>query len=424
MILDADLRLRGSMLSPVVDGRLKLHQGSNLSLVLPQTEPEAIGDQGVIQFIAPGEVLFADLLTDFEPTAYTTTSFQNLDLGLNIEIDPQTGVLVLLDEAAGDFLELRGGGVLSFGIDPGGRMSLAGRYEIGDGAYQMTFYDVVQRHFRIRSGSQLMWTGDPLEATVDITASYLVRTSPRELMVTHALTGGQPEQAFRQQYPFTVLLNMKGNLMSPEIDFEIELPPEHRGAMEGRLQARLNEVNQNESEVNKQVFALLIMGGFIQDDPLASVGGGPGLSTTARTSGSRILSQQLNRLSDRYVRGVDLHFDLESYEELENGQVVGRTELQLEVSRDFLDQRLRITAGGQIELEDEARRQLNPADIAGDFTVEYLLVPDGRFTLKGYRERRFQDVFDSELVVTGISLIFRQTFNQFKELIGRREERE
>ena len=241
-------------------------------------------------------------------------------------------------------------------------------------------------------------------------------------MATHSLAGGQQEPGYRRQYPFDVFLHMRGELMNPDISFEIALPPEHRGAMDGRLQARLNEINQNESELNKQVFALLILGNFIQDDPLAAVTAGPGISTTARTSASRMLSQQLNRLSDRYIRGIDMSFEIESYEEFDDGQVVGRTELQMEVSRDFLDQRLRITAGGQLELEDETRRQLNPADIAGDFSIEYLLLPDGRLTVKGYRERKYQDIYDGELVETGISLIFRQTFNRFREIFYRRDE--
>ncbi len=302
------------------------------------------------------------------------------------------------------------------------RISLAGRYEISQGAYQMTFYDVIRRSFQIERGSHIIWTGDPLDANVSITAKYTVRTSSRELMASQGPDAGQQESAFRQVYPFEVFLKMEGDLMNPEISFEIGLPPEHRGAMDGRLQARLNELNESESELNKQVFALLILGNFIQDDPIAAVTAGPGITATARSSASRMLSQQLNRLSDRYIRGVDISFDLESYEQIDNGQMVGRTELQMEVSRDFLDDRLRITAGGQLELEDETRRQVNPADIAGDFSVEYLLDPDGRFTLKGYRERKFQDVFDGEVVETGMAIIFRQTFDNFRELIMRREE--
>lgn len=422
LLLDTDISMGGNISDPLIEGSLKLNEGSSLAMFVPQTAPEAIGDEGVVEFISIRDELFADLLLQPAAPAPMMSTFSNLDMSMNVEIDRHTQVTIIVDEHAGDYLEIRGGGMISFGIDPGGRISLAGRYEITDGAYQMTFYDVIRRNFSIEGGSHIIWTGDPLDATVDISAKYSVRTSAAELMATHGTTTGQQEPGFRRQYPFDVFLHMKGELMNPDISFEIGLPPEHRGAMDGRLQARINEVNQNESELNKQVFALLILGSFIQDDPLAAVTGGPGLSTTARTSASRLLSQQLNRLSDRYIRGIDLSFEIESFEEFDNGQVVGRTELQMEVSRDFFDQRLRITAGGHIELEDETRRQLNPADIAGDFSVEYLLLPDGRLTIRVYRERNYQDIFDGELVEAGISLIFRQTFNRFREVFRRRDD--
>lgn len=422
LLLDTDINMVGSLSDPVIEGSLKLNEGSSLALFVPQTAPEAIGDEGVVEFISIHDDLFADLLLQPVAPAPIMSTFSNLDMSMNVEIDRQTQVTIIVDEHAGDYLEIRGGGMISFGIDPGGRISLAGRYEITDGAYQMTFYDVIRRNFSIESGSHIIWTGDPLDATVDISAKYSVRTSAAELLATHGTGTGQQEPGFRRQYPFDVFLHMRGELMNPDISFELGLPPEHRGAMDGRIQARLNEVNQHESELNKQVFALLILGSFIQDDPLAAVTGCPGLSTTARTSASRLLSQQLNRLSDRFIRGIDLSFEIESFEEFDNGQVVGRTELQMEVSRDFFDQRLRITAGGHIELEDETRRQLNPADIAGDLSVEYLLLPDGRLIVKVYRERNYQDIYDGELVETGISLIFRQTFNTFREIFRRKDD--
>jgi len=421
MLIDTDLRLSGDMGDPVVEGELKLNKGSSFAFIVPQYEPETIGDEGVVEFVSIRDELFADLIMQPREPDPVMSVFENLDMSLNVEIDPETQVSIVIDEMAGDMLELRGGGVLSFGIDPGGRISLAGRYEIGDGSYQMTFYDLIKRNFAIESGSTILWTGDPLSASMDITARYTVRTSPRELMATHSMSGGQQEPAYRRQYPFEVFLNMKGELMSPEISFRIALPQEHRGAMDGRLQARLNEVNAIESELNKQVFALLILGSFIQDDPLAAMTAGPGISATARSSASRLLSQQLNRLSDRYIRGVELRFEVESYEDYTDGQMVGRTELQMEISRNFLDERLRITAGGNLELEDEIRRQLNPSDIAGDFSVEYLITPDGRLIVKVYRERNFQDVFDGEVVETGLALIFRQTYNRFRELFMRKE---
>lgn len=421
ILMDSDLRLRGTQHNPTVEGRIKLNEGSNFTFTIPQSDPEAIGDEGVVEFIAFSDTLFFQLAQQTAESQPMRSSFDLLDLSVNIEIDRQTDVKIIIDEHAGDFLEVRGGGVLSFGIDPGGRISLSGRYEMVDGEYLLTFYDVIRRNFKIQSGSNIVWSGDPMNARVDITAIYTVRTNAGDLLAGQ--TSGQESNsaAMRQQFPFLVYLKMDGNLEEPQISFELDLPPEHQSAMDGSVMARLNQINQNESELNKQVFALLILGYFLQDNPFASAGGGD-ISTTARSSASQILTSQLNKLSDRYVRGVDINFEVESFVGFEGEQETGRTELQMEVSRNFFDERLRITVGGNIELEDETRRQENPADIAGDFSIEYLVTPEGNLILKGFRNKNYGDIFDGEVFDTGISLKFSRSYNRFRELFRKEEE--
>lgn len=420
MFIDSDLSLRGDLNSTRIEGRLKLNEGSTLSLTVPQGEPQAIGDEGVVEFISTRDTLFLGMVDRPDPGS-VMSPFRNLNVSVNAEIDPQTDVKVIIDEYAGDFLEIKGGGLISYGIDPGGRVSIAGRYEITDGTYLLTFYDVISRRFQIGQGSSIVLTGDPLKARVDITAIYNLRTSARELFES-AITGAETDPALRQQFPFEVSLSMKGELLNPRISFAISLPASQQNALDGRLQARLRQLSQNESELNKQVFALLVLGQFVQHNPLASVGGGTeGLSTAARSSASRFLSQQLNRLSDQYIQGIDLNFDLESYEDFSGDEVSGRTELQLEVSKNFLDERLRLQVGGNIELEDETRRQTSAGEIAGDFLLEYLLNPQGSLILRGFRKKDFGNLFDGEVVNTGISLLFRKNYNRFRELFMKKE---
>ncbi len=421
ILMDSDLRLRGTQHNPTVEGRIKLNEGSNFTFTIPQTDPEAIGDEGVVEFIAFSDTLFFQLAQQTAESQPIRSSFDLLDMSVNIEIDRHTDVKIIIDEHAGDFLEVRGGGVLSFGIDPGGRISLSGRYEMVDGEYLLTFYDVIRRNFKIQSGSNIVWIGDPMDARVDITAIYTVRTNAANLLAGQTSQQQSSSTAMRQQFPFLVYLKMDGNLEEPQISFELDLPPEHQNAMDGSLMARLNQINQNESELNKQVFALLILGQFLQENPFATAGAGD-FSTTARSSASQILTSQLNRLSDQYVRGVNIHFEVESFVGFEDEHRTGRTELQMEVSRDFLDERLRVTVGGNIELEDETRRQDSPSDIAGDFSIEYLITPDGNLILKGFRNKNYGDIFDGEVVDTGISLIFSRSYNRFRELFRREEE--
>jgi translocation and assembly module TamB len=122
------------------------------------------------------------------------------------------------------------------------------------------------------------------------------------------------------------------------------------------------------------------------------------------------------------VKGVNISFELESYEEYAGDEVVGRTELQMEVSRNFFDDRIRVTVAGNIELEDEAHRETRAGDIAGDFSMEYLITPEGNLILKGFRHTNFNDLFEGEVIETGISFIISRNFNRFREIIRRRED--
>jgi hypothetical protein len=78
------------------------------------------------------------------------------------------------------------------------------------------------------------------------------------------------------------------------------------------LQAKLTQLRQQPDELNKQVFALLLLNRFIGENPFASESGGTTVSSLARESASKILSQQLNNLAGDLISGVELNFDLVS----------------------------------------------------------------------------------------------------------------
>ncbi|MFO7922427.1 MAG: translocation/assembly module TamB domain-containing protein [Bacteroidales bacterium] len=421
ILMDSDLRIKGSHNNPSVDGRLRLNEESTFTFIIPQTTPEAIGGKGIVEFISPEEDEFFRRIMEREDTEEIRSSIEVMTVNLNIELDSQTELTVIIDEMAGDYLELRGGGVLTFGIDPGGAVNLTGRYDVTGGEYRLSFHDVASRTFSIREGSNIIFTGDPMEAELDITAVHTVRTSGEQLIRSGMRDDQTRTGSSGRQYPFLVSLNMEGELMSPNISFSLDMPPGHRGALDGSLMTRINAINENESELNKQVFALLILGNFIHENPLEAASG-PGISSTARSSASQILSQQLNRLSDRYVKGMDISFELESYEVDQEDEVAGRTELQVEVSRNFFNERVRIVVGGNIELEDETHRETRPGEIAGDFTLEYLLTPDGNLILRGFRKKDYGDLIEGELTKTGVSLVFSRSYNKFRELFRREEE--
>jgi hypothetical protein len=67
---------------------------------------------------------------------------------------------------------------------------------------------------------------------------------------------------------------MKGDLMEPSITFDIVLPDGNSVSAEViNTTKQLTQLRQQPTELNKQVFALLLLNRFIGENPFASEGG-------------------------------------------------------------------------------------------------------------------------------------------------------
>jgi hypothetical protein len=315
-------------------------------------------------------------------------------------------------------LQVKGDAALSFSIDPSGKTSLTGRYEISEGSYQLTFYNFVKRKFKLQPGGFINWNGDPLSGDLNITALYEVRTSPIDL-VADQISGlsDQEKNAYQQQLPFRLYMNMSGELLKPVITFSLDMPPSDRGALGGSVYAKLNELNNDEAELNKQVFGLLLLNRFVAQDPLQSSQNNE-VANVARNSVSMLLSQQLNRFASNYIKGVQINVNVNSYEDYTTGTPQGRTELELGVSKQFLNNRLNVQVGGNLDLEGERARQNSVSNIAGDVSAEYKLTPPGTYRLRFFHRSDY-DILQGEIIEDGLGLVFTKDYNRIRDLFRR-----
>jgi hypothetical protein len=208
---------------------------------------------------------------------------------------------------------------------------------------------------------------------------------------------------------------MKGKLLKPDIHFKLDLPPDQRGVLSGTVYAKLNELNSQESELNKQVFALLVLGRFMPENPLDIAGGNGGLSDFARTSVSQILSAQLNRLSEQYLAGANLNVGLDSYQDYSSGNAEGRTQLKLALSKQLFDERVTVQVGGNVDIEGRRSQENSLNNFAGDLKVMYKLTEDGRWQLQGFRQNSYEGAIDGDIIKTGAGIVF---MIDFEKLFG------
>jgi len=410
--VDANIAVRGEMNEPAVTMQVALGPSSHLTYVVPQSEAGVMEAEGIVRFV--DKTFKGDpFMQNINPEDTVKSQFRGLHLTARIELTDRETFTIIIDPTTGDQLTVRGNTTMTLNMDPTGDMDLTGRYEITEGTYNLSFYKFVKREFKIEKGSTMIWEGDPLNADMDINAIYDVETAPIDLFGSQAQ--GEPETVlsrYKQRLPFHVFMNIKGELLKPEISFRLDMPEGERDYADGNVYSRLMDINTRESDLNKQVFALLILKRFISDNPFESQASGS-IEETARTSVSKLLTDQLNRLSEN-IRGVELSFDVKSYEDYSSGSGQGQTQLQLGLSKNLFNDRLVVKVAGNVGLEGESTGG-DVTDYIGDIALEYKLTHDGRFRITGFRNSNY-DMIDGELTETGTGLIYVKDYNLLGEL--------
>jgi len=409
MIIDSKIDVKGPVNLPVITAKLKVKEGSNFTFAVPGKKLTTDKGEGVLEFD-----MSSNPILDRDDTGKELRSnFTKLDISSVVEIDEQATLRLLLDPSTTDSLVVRGDAALSFGIDRSGKMSLTGNYNLNEGSYLVSLESLVKRKFDIEPGSRITWNGDPMDADVSINATYSVRASPIDLVADQMSGVSETDKnAYKQQYPFVVLLKLRGAIMKPEIDFEIQLQPGDKGIFGGAVNAKLNMLGEDPSALNKQVFALLVLGRFVQENPFQTESGGT--SMAVRSTVSKLLSAQLNRLSSKVIPGMDLDIGIQSYDDYQTGQAEGRTQVDIGVKKQFFNDRLTVQVGGTVDVEGEKAKQNSAGDLTSDFTLEYKITKDGRYRLKGFRHNQYEGAIEGQLIETGAGILYVRDFNKWK----------
>lgn len=421
LYLDNNIGIKGTLDRPIIDGTVKINPDTKFTVVLPQNDPSIVDREGIVEFIDQDQPV---LITVKDPTKQITqTEIKGVNASVNISVDKEAEISIIIDEANGDYLKLKGEAELSGGIDPSGKTTLTGKYEFVGGTYEMNF-NFIKRKFDIQPGSYILWTGEPTTANINITAVYDVEAPPIDL-ISDQLTGitAETRNMYKQKIPFETNLIMKGDLLHPEITFDIILPEGNNDVSTeiiNATQAKLEQIRRDEAALNKQVFALLLLNRFIGENPFQSEAGGVSGAFLAKQSASKILSQQLNNLAGDLIEGFELDFDLEATEDYTSGQRQERTDLNVALSKQLLDDRLKVTIGSSIGLEGTGHENEQASTIAGDVSADYLITKDGRYKLRAYRKNNYQVALQGQVIETGVAFIITMNYDKFRELFHRK----
>jgi hypothetical protein len=422
LYLNTRLKIRGDMNKPVVDGSLAVNDLTDLTIVLPQSDPGIQDRKGVVEFVNRSAPKLDSILLAKQRDSVSKSDITGLDVTANITISKNANFNIVIDERNGDVVHIKGDAQLNAAVDPSGKINLTGTYTVNSGSYNLA-YATVQRNFTFKRGSTITWTGDPTSANIDLTAVYVANVPPIDL-VEDQLGSETEKTMYKQKLPFNVNLNLKDELLKPAISFDIILPDSNytvSSDVTNNVNTRLSQIRQDPNELNKQVLGVLVLGHFIGDNPLQSSGGSSGVEGAIRNSVSGLLSDQLNKLVGNSIAGIDLNFDLQSGQDYSTGTAQNRTDLNVALSKRFLNDRLSVSVGNNFNLEGQNQPGQKASTIAGNVTVGYKLTKDGRFALRAYRRDEYI-VIQGQVVETGIGFSFTVDYNKFKEIFKSSEQ--
>ncbi len=408
---DAVAEITGDLQIPKIDMNLTVGSDTDITYVMPSATVNIEERDGVVIFVNRENP--DAILTRTEEVSATIKGF---DISAYVKVGKEAAVTIIIDEDTGDNFKVSGEGDLNFNMNPNGNMNLAGVYEVQDGHYELNLYSLVNRKFNIVSGSRVTWSGDPFDAKLDIKALYEVKTSASSLMAP-AFSGEDASVTgkFRQVLPFYVYLNIDGQLTEPKIAFNLDMPEDEQGAIGGQVYGRVQQLNQQEDELNRQVFSLLVLNRFYPDP--GSDGSTGGVASIARDNLNDAVSDQLNMFSDKLLgdSGFELNFGLDSYTDYQGTSTQERTQLDIAAQKKLFNDRVIVSVGSEVDVQGSSSTG-EETPIIGNVSIEYILTENGRYRLKGFRRNEFENVIDGQTIVSGIALIFTQEFNKFSEL--------
>ncbi len=331
--------------------------------------------------------------TDANKKKEETGPEMDLRINMRIEATPDANMKVVMDPVAGDHITARGNGNFQVNFYNKGDFRMFGNYNIEQGMYKLSMQEVIRKDFTLQSGSTVTFTGDPYQANLDVKAVYTVNSA--------SLSDLSPDATLSQStVKVNCIMNLTGNLSSPNIKFDLELP-----TISEEDRELVRSVTSTEEQINTQIIYLLGIGKFYTYDYANNANQS---SNTTSSLAFSTLSGQLNNMLSQVMENKNWNIGAN----LSTGQQGWSTvEAEAMLSGRLLNNRLLIN--GNFGYRENVMANTN---FVGDFEAIWLLTKNGDFRLRGYNQTNDRYFTKSTLTTQGIGLIYKKDFNRWSEL--------
>lgn len=331
-----------------------------------------------------------------------------MDITIALNVQDNTAFQLVIDPTVGSALKGRGNGMLNLHINPGnGIFNMYGDYTLIEGSFLFSLQNIITKKFIIESGSMIQWTGEPVDARLDINAVYKLKTSLQPLLNTVTASSDDDQSGSRisdRSVPVDCKIHIGGRLSNPQLDFSVVVP-----VTDIETQAAVASV-LNTQEAQAQQFISLVALGTFSNSGSANIGASSGVAT-----GLEMLTNQLTNW-----------FSTDDYRIILNyraGSEMTGDEVDFGFSTNLINNRLLVEVEGNYIIDNKQAVSNNVSNFMGEAHVTWLIDKSGNLRLKAFTQTI--DRFDENqgLQETGIGISYKEDFNNFKDLKQRIRDR-
>lgn len=381
--IDGIATIKGPTNSLFIKVDAKSEKGT--AVKIPINNAESVSDNVFLHFVTAQEKYnLENGITD------NSRNYNGLELEFDLDITPDAEVEVILDRNTGHGMKGKGFGSLLFKINTLGKFNMWGDFQAYEGTYNFKYGGLIDKKFAVRKGGSISWEGNPMRAQLNLEAVYKTTANPAVLL---------DNSSFNTKVPVEVVIGIRGDLTSPEPDFNIEFPTVSN-VLKSEIQYKLNDKDVRQT----QALYLLSSGGFLSPEGVSQSDFSGSLFETA----SSILGGIIQSDDEKFKVGLNFIGADRRIGKETDGRFVATISSKIN-ERITINGKLGVPFGG-----------INESAIVGDVEVLYRVNEDGTLNLRLFNKENDINYIGQGIGYTqGLGVSYEVDFDTFKELVNK-----
>lgn len=384
--IDLDAKIKGDMTFLDIDAALDVLAGTNVTYVMTEAQSALTSrsNDDMVKFVN-----FADTAAVVQAdTIPTGGMMMNIDAVLNI--NPGSTITVDLSADGKNRVQVQGSGTLNYTQNYMNDSRFTGRYTIDKGYARITppIPGISEKRFDFESGSYVAFNGDMLNPILNVSAVDKIKANVTQ------------EGHNSRLVTFDVGLSVTNTLQNMNVAFDLSTSDDI--TVQNELQSMSPEQRAN------QAMNILLYGVY----------SGAGTKGNAQIGGNMLysfLESRLNSWAANNIKGVDLSFGIDQYDQTTDGATSTTTSYSYKVSKSMFDDRFKIVVGGNYTTDANSDENI-AQNLVNDISFEYLLNKSGTMYVRLFRHVGYESILEGEVTQTGVGFVYKRKIRRIGDM--------